>query len=104
MEITRSKGPDELPTWEDIDKMKFSWNVARELLRLTPLAEGAFRETTTDFTYAGFTIPKGWKTFWTVHSTQKNQMCFRDPEKFDISRFEGCGPAPYTFVPFGGGP
>ena len=44
------------------------------------------------------------QTHWTVHSTHKNPEYFPDPEKFDPSRFEGEGPAPYTFVPFGGGP
>lgn len=44
------------------------------------------------------------QTFWSVHSTHKNPKYFSDPEKFDPSRFEGSGPAPFTFVPFGGGP
>ena len=38
------------------------------------------------------------------HSTHKNPQYFPNPEKFEPSRFEGNGPPPYTFVPFGGGP
>ncbi|KAF5943839.1 hypothetical protein HYC85_017916 [Camellia sinensis] len=39
-----------------------------------------------------------------ANSTQKNSEFFFEPHKFDPSRFEGSGPVPYTYVPFGGGP
>lgn len=37
-------------------------------------------------------------------ATHKNPDYFREPEIFEPNRFEGSGPKPYTYVPFGGGP
>ncbi|KAK1413655.1 hypothetical protein QVD17_35431 [Tagetes erecta] len=103
MEIAKSKGPNELLNWDDIHKMKYSWNVACEVLRLSPPFQGTFREVLHDITFNGFFIPKGWKIYWSTNGVHKNPEFFQEPLKFDPSRYEGAGPAPYTYVPFGGG-
>jgi beta-amyrin 28-monooxygenase len=49
-EIAESKGPNELLSWVDLRKMKLSWNVACEVLRIMTPGIGIFREAITDFT------------------------------------------------------
>ncbi|GFP93735.1 beta-amyrin 28-oxidase [Phtheirospermum japonicum] len=103
-EIASTKEAGEFLQWEDIQKMKYSWNVVCETLRLWPPAIGAFREALVDINYGGYDIPKGWKFHWNALLTHKDPNLFPDEKKFDPSRFDGAGPVPYTFVPFGGGP
>ncbi|KAJ7954206.1 Cytochrome P450 family protein [Quillaja saponaria] len=103
-ELAASRGTSMELDWENLQKMKYTWAVAMETMRITPPTPGAFRQATTSFNYGGYTIPKGWKIFWAFNATNKSPEYFPEPEKFDPSRFEGNGPAPYTFVPFGGGP
>lgn len=59
--IMSNKGPDEILSLEDTKRMKYTWQVARESMRLFPPIFGSFRKAIADIEFEGFTIPKGWK-------------------------------------------
>ncbi|KAK1315008.1 hypothetical protein QJS10_CPA06g00181 [Acorus calamus] len=90
-------------TWKDIQKMKYTWRVAKELLRMYSPVFGNFRKVVKDTSFNGFDIPKGWQVEWTTTSHMDGRI-FKDPKKFDPSRFEASRTyPPYTYVPFGAG-
>ena len=60
-EIAKIKTSEELLTWDDLAKMKYTWRVAMEILRMSPPLLGSFRKVLKDFEYDGYTIPKGWQ-------------------------------------------
>ncbi|KAL3684753.1 hypothetical protein R1sor_002775 [Riccia sorocarpa] len=89
-------------TMEDISAMKYTWGVIQETLRLHPLLIGSYRKTVTDLEYKGYHIPKGWLLKWNVLYSHYNPKYFKDPLKFDPSRWE-TRPPPFTYLAFGGG-
>ncbi|OWM89855.1 hypothetical protein CDL15_Pgr024604 [Punica granatum] len=103
-EIAASKAAGELLKWEDLQRMRHSWNVVSEVMRMTPPVNGSFREAMVDIEFEGYTIPKGWKIHWNAAFTHYDPNCYPKAMEFDESRFEGSGPPPYSYVPFGGGP
>nr|ARW70868.1 abscisic acid 8'-hydroxylase OH2 [Pisum sativum] len=88
--------------WEDTKNMPITSRVIQETLRVASILSFTFREATEDVEYQGYLIPKGWKVlplFRNIHHSPEN---FKEPEKFDPSRFE-VAPKPNTFMPFGNG-
>ncbi|GLJ25574.1 hypothetical protein SUGI_0489930 [Cryptomeria japonica] len=103
MEILTKKEIDEPLTWDDIQKMKYTWKVCQETMRLISPVFGGFRKAMKDVEFGGFVIPKGWQLFWVATSTHMNDEIFKEPNNFDPSHFDSSIP-PYNFVAFGGGP
>ncbi|KAL4563063.1 hypothetical protein LXL04_027094 [Taraxacum kok-saghyz] len=105
-EISKSKAPGEALTWEDLTKMKYTWRVASEMMRVNPPAILSFRRAMQDIEYRGFMIPKGWQVVISQSMTHMNNDIFQDPTTFNPTRFEKHAPQPppYSFVAFGAGP
>ena len=59
-DIAKSKSSEEFLTWEDLTKMKYTWKVALETLRMFPPVFGGFRKALKDVEYRGYLIPQGW--------------------------------------------
>ncbi|XP_071702082.1 taxadiene 5-alpha hydroxylase-like isoform X2 [Rutidosis leptorrhynchoides] len=105
-EISKTKAPGEALTWADLIKMKYTWLVASEALRINPPGNLIFRRTTKDIDFGGYVIPKGWQVILSPHMTQMDDTIFPNPTMFDPTRFDTHAQSrpPYSFVAFGAGP
>lgn len=74
----REEGAEDRLTWAEIQKMKYTWRVAQELMRIIPPAFGSFRKAVKDTEYGGFDIPKGWQVTINIsdHHPRHNIICF----------------------------
>ncbi|KAI7737942.1 hypothetical protein M8C21_015135 [Ambrosia artemisiifolia] len=106
-EIASNKTSEETAlTWEDLAKMKNTWRVATEMMRINPPVTLSFRRAKQDIEYGGFLIPKGWQVAFSASMTHMDDSIFQNPTMFDPTRFENHAPSPppFSYVPFGGGP
>ncbi|KAJ0969315.1 hypothetical protein J5N97_022192 [Dioscorea zingiberensis] len=51
-------------TWSEVQKMKYTWRVAQEMMRMIPPVFGNFRKAMKDINFGGYNIPKGWQPGW----------------------------------------
>ncbi|XP_065877491.1 taxadiene 5-alpha hydroxylase-like [Euphorbia lathyris] len=104
-EIAKSKAPGELLTWDDLLRMKYTWSVAMETLRMYPPPFFTLRKVVKDFEYEGFQIPKGWQVMGATFMAHMNDGIFPNASEFDPTRFKKqVSIPPYSFIAFGGGP
>ncbi|CAN1172135.1 Taxane 13-alpha-hydroxylase [Linum perenne] len=108
-EIRNSKGTDGFGEeaalrWEDLGKMKYTWKVAQETMRMYPPIFAGFRVALQDIHFQGYLIPKGWQIFWASAMTHMDNTIFPEPDEFKPERFENTASLPpYCYIPFGGG-
>ena len=78
--------------------------VCRETLRIHPVALIAQpRVLAQPFPLQGVTYPPGAVLVPCIQLAHRRAAAFPQPERFRPERFWGEGPAPYTYLPFGGG-
>lgn len=79
--------------------------VVTETLRVRPVIDGVWRKLKAPATVAGHRLPAGTTVFPAIALVQSSGA-FDDAHAFRPERFldDGGGAAPYTLIPFGGGP
>jgi cytochrome P450 len=91
----------------DVPKFVFSTQVIQEALRLYPPFWMVDREAIADDRVGDIAIPAGSMVIVHVHGAHHAPKHWPDPETFDTDRFiKGSEKlrAPFTYLPFGGGP
>jgi cytochrome P450 len=95
------------PTFEDLPRLKYTEQIAKEAMRLYPPAYGLGREAINDCEIGGYRVPAGTQVFVFQWVTQRDPRFFDDPLAFKPERwteeFEAHLPK-YAYFPFGGGP
>ena len=77
---------DRLPTFDDLPRLKYAEQIAKESMRLYPPAYGLGREAINDCEIGGYPVPAGTQVFMFQWSTQRDARFFDDPLAFKPER------------------
>jgi len=100
---------DRLPTWDDINKLRYCNNVIKEVLRVFSPVAGTSRLTSKDVKVGDYIIPKGYEVVLSIHAIHHSSKYYKNPEKFDPDRWNddkesGEKTSMYSWLPFTVGP
>ena len=99
-----ARHPDILARMRDEDGDDYLDAVVKEVLRSRPVLAIAPRQVVSPFTVGGWTLPPGVHVTPCIYLTHRRPELWGDPTAFRPERFlDGDPPAPYAFIPFGGG-
>ncbi|MER8903900.1 cytochrome P450 [Mesorhizobium sp. M0772] len=103
-EVSRMLEPSGCFNHRQINGSPLITDLIKEAQRLFPPVSELPRVATADLTFFGYLIPKGTTLLCSVSGTHMSAKVFRDPERFDHTRFAEPQSEPWSLVGFSGGP
>jgi cytochrome P450 len=97
----------EPPTASHIQQLHALERVIKETLRLYPPIHVSNRLAMRDLEFERRYIPAGTRVLFSIFLTHRHPRYWPEPQRFDPDRFNpkiSAPPAPFTYLPFGGGP
>lgn len=98
---------DQLPTHEDLRRLRYTSWVVEEVMRLYPPVWLLPRVAQADDEIGGYHIPAGSDVVVVPYTLHRHPGFWPEPEKFDPERFDPDRPGGrprYAYIPFGAGP
>lgn len=97
---------DQPPTLDHLRSLPLLDQIIDESLRLYPPIHLGSRRAAQDLEFNGYSIPAGTRVMYSIYVTQRMPEYWDAPDEFRPQRFapDAPKPAPYTYLPFGGGP
>ena len=98
---------DRLPTYDDLNRLRYTGMVVEEVIRLYPPVWMLSRLAQSPDIVGGYDIPAGSDVLICPYTLHRHPAFWEEPERFDPERFDHARAVDrprYAYIPFGAGP